>query len=256
MADITRIFVKVWTADDMDAAANDGTAYLGVAGREFVLDNPGGNFQRGQHQVFVFGEDATVNLPEFNDPRKPQLTTDDIDRYPVYIRYTGDDGWGLSDAFFRVDSGESQLYTFFTKTLSTDRSKGPIWLRSDAGQVLYLRRMETEVPDPAQAPSRSQETHSAETRTVYGNVDKDGRKESGSDDFWVSREGPGRYTIGFNSPYTSTPSATATVTGDGWVVLDNAQIAAIDTHHVLIVTGDDHGQYGDRPFSFHIIGPA
>lgn len=92
MADITQIRAKIEVAD-LPEAGSDDWVYLGIAGREFVLDSGyADDFDKGTKKIFVLGEqheddtegDFTV-VPvieaEYNDPRKPQLDTEDLALY-------------------------------------------------------------------------------------------------------------------------------------------------------------------------------
>jgi hypothetical protein len=87
-AQIVEIQVGTETAN-INGAGTDASIYLGIGGREFNLDNPSrNNFERNQEDAFVFGDRSISNVvfPEGNNPRDPQLTMDDVDRFPVYIR--------------------------------------------------------------------------------------------------------------------------------------------------------------------------
>jgi hypothetical protein len=87
LADITKIVAHVRTAD-LPRAGNYGWVYLGIAGREFLLNAAGpAGTERGDSWTFVLGEDSNVENASHNDPRKPQLDTDDLDRYPTYIHF-------------------------------------------------------------------------------------------------------------------------------------------------------------------------
>jgi hypothetical protein len=98
MSDIIRIRAKIETAH-VDGAGTDAWVYLGIAGREFCLcPVDGGDYEQGSKTCFVLGVENTNSDPdssftdvrvkddEWNDPRKPQLITEDLD-YPAYIRF-------------------------------------------------------------------------------------------------------------------------------------------------------------------------
>ncbi|GGR41543.1 hypothetical protein GCM10010282_37930 [Streptomyces roseolus] len=76
----------------------------------------------------------------------------------------------------------------------------------------------------------------------------------GTGDFWVTKEATGRYSIVFQHPFPSAPSATAVIWGDGWYTTDNAQAAVLEAGRAVIVTGNSTGALSDRGFSFQIIG--
>ncbi|MFJ3583116.1 hypothetical protein ACIPPS_12925 [Streptomyces sp. NPDC090127] len=250
MADITKIVAKTWTADVAEAKPASGTVYLGIAGREFAMETDGSDFDRDTFQEFVFGEDANVSNPEYNDPRMPQLTTADLDRYPAYIRLDGSDGWCLERATVTIEPGSENPHAFDNPDLVGVADNRRIWLRSDYGQVLGLRRT-SGTADPGSGQGIAQP---AGRRIVYGNINSDGSVQSGSGDFLVTKEGTGRYSIAFQRSFSSLPSANATLWGDGWNLVDNTQIAAIESGRIVVITGDYYGQYGDRGFSFQAIG--
>ncbi|WP_181788487.1 hypothetical protein [Streptomyces phytophilus] len=248
MADITKISATIKTADVESAHPENGTAYLGIAGREFILDIAGASdMQQGATDTFIFGEDANVVEAEYNDPRKPQLTTADLDRYPVYIRFTGGDGWCIERAWVTVEPGGHEFDNFDLEGVADNRR---IWLRSDYGQALYLTRT-AGTPDPGSGGGSS---GGSGARIIWGNVDKDGNVQSGSGDFLVEKQGGGRYSITFQRPFKSLPSATSNITDDGWNLRDNSHIAVQDNNHIVVTTGDQAGGLNDRPFSFQVIG--
>ncbi|MFG3510643.1 hypothetical protein ACGF5F_34675 [Streptomyces sp. NPDC047821] len=98
MADTTQILVRIATADIADAET-DGWVFLCIAGREFALDT--GTDQESDRvgkDLFILGAEETSedhgnftagrpSNARYVDPRKPQLDTDDLDLYPVYIRF-------------------------------------------------------------------------------------------------------------------------------------------------------------------------
>ncbi|NYV72834.1 hypothetical protein [Streptomyces sp. UH6] len=247
MTDITKIVAKIWTADVAEAQTKDNYVYLGIAGREFVLDSTGSDFRRAQTQEFVFGEDSNVEEAEWNDPRTPQLTTADLDRYPAYIRYTGGDGWCLERAVITVNPGADE-HVFDNEDLAGTADNQRIWLRSDYGQTLHLRRTGG-TPDEG-----SGGVSGAGPRIVWGNVDKDGNVQSGSGNFLAEKVSNGRYKITFQRPFRNLPSATSNLTDDGWNLRDNSHIAVQENDHIIITTGDQAGGLNSRPFSFQVIG--
>ncbi|WP_326763507.1 hypothetical protein OG978_01945 [Streptomyces sp. NBC_01591] len=89
---------------------------------------------------------------------------------------------------------------------------------------------------------------------MFGNVNADRSAASGSGDFWVTRENEGRYSIVFQNPFTTLPSVTSNVWGDGWYALNSTQAAVIEPGRIVIVTGNSAGQRSNRGFSFQFIG--
>lgn len=253
MTDITKIVARIWTAD-VDEGVGTGDAYLGIAGREFVLDSTGSDLRTGQHQDFVFGEDTNVENAEFNDPRKPQLTTTDLARYPVYIRYEGTDGWCLERAWVYVNPGENEV-VFDNLDLAGEGDSHRIWLRNGYGRAVYLTRTSGSPGTPDDPDGSSNGASLVGTRVVWGNVDADGNVHSGSGDFLASKTGTGQYTIAFQRPFRTPPSATANISDADktWYTTDNAHVT-VAPDNVVITTGNASGQHSDRPFSFQIIG--
>ncbi|MFF3350400.1 hypothetical protein [Streptomyces sp. NPDC002779] len=97
MPDITKITVQLVTAAD-PGAGTGGFVYAGVAGREFHVDSTRNDFEPGDNYAYIFGDSANVLDAARNDPRLPRLETIDADRFPVYLRFEGndnDDDWCL-----------------------------------------------------------------------------------------------------------------------------------------------------------------
>lgn len=105
MADIERLSILLTTSDD-SGSGTDGDVYVGIAGREFYLDTNADDFERGAQRTYVVGLDANVKHAGQNDPRKPQLRVEDIDRFPVYVRFAGKargDNWRLENVFITIN---------------------------------------------------------------------------------------------------------------------------------------------------------
>ncbi|MET0753358.1 MAG: PLAT/LH2 domain-containing protein [Pyrinomonadaceae bacterium] len=132
MADILKFTVQVKTTDVANAGTNSDV-YLGICGREFFLDSPGNDFVRGTTTTYILGEGAFNILDKpLNDPRHPQLRTEDLDRFPVYIRMepSGDSpDWNLSTV--TVEIGGTGYFVNHTKG---------IWLGRRAGKVCFLKK--------------------------------------------------------------------------------------------------------------------
>ncbi|MEU3822428.1 hypothetical protein AB0E74_22825 [Streptomyces sp. NPDC030392] len=151
MADILQITARIQTAD-VEGAGSEELLYLGIGGREFVLDRPGRtDLRRGEQADYVLGENSNVMNPDDNDPRFPQLDTDDLDRYPVYLRLhpsTSRDvevDWSLERARVTVQPSNAKVRHYFDQPylIGGDR-KGRIKLGARAGVVLYLKRSDAE----------------------------------------------------------------------------------------------------------------
>lgn len=140
MADIEQIEIEVLTGDEPDAGT-DALVYLGVAGREFLLDNyDEDDFRRGDRNYFRLGRGSTVTHPSENDPSVPRLTLDDVSRHPVYLRLNAQvesDDWLLANVWVTVRADERDLrYGRFA--LDGSGRDQAIWLGIRAGVVLHL----------------------------------------------------------------------------------------------------------------------
>ncbi|WP_320773131.1 hypothetical protein [Streptomyces sp. CRN 30] len=140
MAAITKITAEITTAD-VDEAGTDSWLYLGIAGREFVLDLAGASdADRGQGDTYVFGTDSNVEEAEYNDPRHPQLDTAAVARNPVYVRMEPEGsapGWCLERATVVVNPGGEDSSTYDNEAL-VGGSK--LWLGQSYGKIVYLDR--------------------------------------------------------------------------------------------------------------------
>ncbi|WHM31082.1 hypothetical protein OH540_13910 [Streptomyces sp. BPPL-273] len=155
MSDITQIRARIETAD-VGGAETSSWIYLGIAGREFCLDSGSGDdYAVGAKTCFILGEeggsandggetgftDVTVRNAEYNDPRKPQLDTEDLDLAPAYIRFAGSGGvqyWCLERAKISVRSGTGQEFEFDNLRLRTSEENRRIWLHHEYGERLFL----------------------------------------------------------------------------------------------------------------------
>jgi len=132
MTAINKIDVFLQTASVKDAET-DGRVYVGVGGREFVCSiDDHEDFPRGGSDVYVFGAGANVERPAANDPRNPQILEEDLDRFPVYIRF--DQGsqshWALDRATISFNDSIVPRYE--------SRLRAPLWLGLKAGAYCYL----------------------------------------------------------------------------------------------------------------------
>ncbi|MEU9237572.1 hypothetical protein [Streptomyces subrutilus] len=154
MADITQIRAKIETADE-NGAGTDAWVYLGIAGREFCLNSGNGDdFERAAKTCFVLGKEdtsddgdtfnkVTVSDAEWNDPRTPQLDTEDLDRYPAYIRFVeaGDNPpWCIERVRISVHAG-GEKHHFDNLRLEKKAENRRIWLHTRYGERLFLHRV-------------------------------------------------------------------------------------------------------------------
>jgi hypothetical protein len=155
---VNTIFLRLNTKD-IGGAGTDGDVYLGIGGREFSVDSADedyDDFYRSDVRYYIFGEKptplddylvedpfyitTTVLHPKYNDPREPYpLDTDDMDKFPVYIRFEpedDDDFWCLEDVVVRVNP--------LTKTTQVKRYHALqgveqfLWLGPTRGKFLFL----------------------------------------------------------------------------------------------------------------------
>ena len=92
MVTIQKIVFRIRTADIEDAGT-DGEVYIGFCGREFHVGSSYEDFERGAVRSYTAGmsaEAGEVNLSNdtLNNPSaNPSLNSEDINFYPVYIRF-------------------------------------------------------------------------------------------------------------------------------------------------------------------------
>ena len=140
MPELTQI--KVWIATSRhEDAGTTGRVYLGICGREFRCERGASDFKSGYTTEFVFGEDATIMHAAANNPRDPRLFTEEIDEFPIYVRFEqgASDHWALASVLVQVNGAEHPVY---------ERRFSPaaaLWLGEDAGACCYLR-VNNEVP--------------------------------------------------------------------------------------------------------------
>ncbi|MFE9686838.1 hypothetical protein ACFYXC_41275 [Streptomyces sp. NPDC002701] len=157
MADITQIRAKIEVAN-LSEAGSDDWVYLGIAGREFVLDSGNGDdFDIGTKKVFVLGEqqedDTEGNFTvvpvvegEYNDPRRPQLDTDDLGLYPVYLRVEDAGSHPelcLERVRVSVYGADGSVHKFDNVRLDKVADNRRIWLHQKYGRQLYLHAVNT-----------------------------------------------------------------------------------------------------------------
>ncbi|MEU8540800.1 hypothetical protein AB0C52_12585 [Streptomyces sp. NPDC048717] len=152
MTAITEIDAMLQTAD-LEGAGTAQLVYLGIAGREFVLDTADPADQdtgRGVTRHFLLGEKSNVVNPDDNDPRRPQLDTDDLDRYPVYIRINPDysdpqAGWIVERVNVTVNPDAQVTHYFDQPRLINTAEDRRIKLGGRMGTVVYLKRNDDDV---------------------------------------------------------------------------------------------------------------
>jgi hypothetical protein len=131
MAPINTISVQIVTSN-LENAGTDGDVYLGICGREFYLDSGANDFERGSNRIYILGEGSNIENRDANNPRKPQLNTDHLGNFPVYIRFDpqgNSPDWNLS--FVSVEVGGANFGV---------NLPGGLWLGRKSGKFCYLRR--------------------------------------------------------------------------------------------------------------------
>jgi hypothetical protein len=112
MTEIASIQVSLQTGDK-SGAGSDGDAYLGFAAREYFLQTKQDDLERGSSIDYVFGDGANVLNADTNDPRTMLVQVEDIDNFPVYIRFfpeNRDDRWLLQRAVVGVNGNQFPMW--------------------------------------------------------------------------------------------------------------------------------------------------
>ena len=139
---ITQIRIRVVTSARPSAGTSD-FVYLGLGGREFRLQDQDltyDDFATGSDHTYIFGMGSNVIPADLNNPRDPQLTRDDLDTFPVYIRKSEDtqslsaSNWDVEEITVTVVAGTQQI------VYSALEGLAHLWLTNDAGLILYLKR--------------------------------------------------------------------------------------------------------------------
>ncbi|MGW7515813.1 hypothetical protein ACWGJ2_09475 [Streptomyces sp. NPDC054796] len=141
MAPITQILAHVHTAD-VGGADTGAWVYLGIGGREFVVDSTGADFTVGAKQDFRFGDGNNLEEPEYNDPRTPPLDTDDLDYFPVYLRFEpagSNPPWCVEWVKVTVNPESGRALSYVHPSLEGETDRNRIWLDDSYGKALYLR---------------------------------------------------------------------------------------------------------------------
>ena len=131
MSNIRQIKVNIVTSN-VNGAGTDGNVFLGICGREFYLDSSRNDFERNSNFTYVLGVDSNITRKSENDPRSPQLHTEHLRNFPVYIRFEPLGGsasaWNLQ--YVRVEVGGIEYGINYP---------GGLWLGDGAGKFCYLK---------------------------------------------------------------------------------------------------------------------
>lgn len=109
--------IKFEVVTDTGSYGTDGKVYLGLGGREFRLNSGVDDFiANSAPTTFVFGLGSTVNNSPDNDPRSPfPLTTENVDKYPIYIRFepsSDTDIWTLASVTVSIFTTTTAVKTY------------------------------------------------------------------------------------------------------------------------------------------------
>jgi hypothetical protein len=142
MSAINKIKVNVKTSK-LENAGTDGDIFFAIAGREFKLDSSADDFQKDSDRTYILGKKtagesgtSVLNAAE-NDPHTHFiLDTDDLDRFPVWIRFeplTSSD-WNLDSVIATVNPGRNEVrYHVLDGT-------GDLWLGQNSGKYCFLKK--------------------------------------------------------------------------------------------------------------------
>lgn len=130
------------TTADVDNAGTDADVFLGLHGREFYVDSNDDTegFEQGSVKTYRYGKTPNVFNASENDPRDPQLDTDQLLFFPVYLRIVpvgSSPAWKLQ--FAEVTFNGDPAPKFETTLLDRDDTKSGIWLGRTSGVVAYFR---------------------------------------------------------------------------------------------------------------------
>jgi hypothetical protein len=141
MATVTRILCQVLT-ENVGGAGTDGNVYLGLGGREFRLDTPADDFERGSWFEYIMGDGANINSSDDNDPRQEYvLDTTNLDHFPVYVRFepqSSGDRWKV--AFIAALAYRGDPVTFAAAYYSPLEQQG-LWMGTRSGKVIHLTKI-------------------------------------------------------------------------------------------------------------------
>lgn len=138
MPAINSIHLHIQTGD-LSGAGTDGDVYLGLCGREFSIDTTRDDFERGAAREYILGDGANINNAMVNDPRGQRLFTENVAKFPVYIRFqprSRTDNWQLQRADVRFN-GSLHIDWDTANYISNNPQKG-IWLGVRSGLVVHL----------------------------------------------------------------------------------------------------------------------
>jgi hypothetical protein len=140
LAQIGKITVTI-TTGNIEGAGTNGRVYLGIGGREFRLDKPGNQFERGDVNTFIIGNGSNIENPDgvnniTNSSNSYEIGTYHLNVFPKYIRFEpqrNNDNWNVEVVELRVTDDTNAVYQF--EALD---GNGNIWLGKRSGLFLGL----------------------------------------------------------------------------------------------------------------------
>jgi len=126
---------------NLSGAGTDGDVYLGVCGREFSIDTTRDDFERGSARTYILGDGSNVNNAAVNDPREQRLFVENVDNFPVYIRFQPQgrsDNWQLQRATLSFN-GDIFPQWDTSSFVGNDPASG-IWLGTRSGLFVHIPR--------------------------------------------------------------------------------------------------------------------
>jgi hypothetical protein len=92
------------------------------------------DFERGDNRLYVLGGGANIRHADQNDPRGPlQLDTDDVNRFPRWVRFEPDNEWDLEGVIVTLNPGDpSEVQLRKLAGISH------LWMGQTAGKFLFL----------------------------------------------------------------------------------------------------------------------
>jgi hypothetical protein len=151
MTHLGKITAEIKTGDVPDASTN-GRVFLGIGKREFRLNMPGNNFQRGSTDTFVIGVDGNIDNPNnSNDlPSDPSLNAPVIQwahlsEFPIYIRFDprdSNDNWNIESVLVtaqQFNASNPGDIVHFADFFSENGDH--IWLGNNSGLFIVLGKV-------------------------------------------------------------------------------------------------------------------
>ncbi len=141
MPSVNSIHLHIQTGGQ-SGAGTDGDVYLGLCGREFSIDSTRDDFERGAGREYILGEGANIRNADVNDPRRRRLFTENVAKFPVYIRFqpqSRSDNWQVQRADVRFN-GSLHIDWDTVGFVANNPAEG-IWLGVRSGLFVHLENL-------------------------------------------------------------------------------------------------------------------